>query len=293
MDSDYIDLKEIKPVLGTYLKESQILLNRAPFPDEEVIHDIRVCMKKARAVLKLIAPQLHREYVTRDILELREIGRKMSLWRETSVLRKTLKQLKKESPGIFSRLTDNEKVTSILKKPASVLEMTDSIRTEVEMINSLLKKTGFRIRFLTTNRLDATLLMRELEQTYARVTDAYLICRNNPSPDKIHNFRKRAKDFLYQLNFFRPLNPSSIKSLEKKLGKLTKSLGRFNDLAQLVTAIGYVYSVDKNQPVTDELVIRIREKQDKSLAEIWPLAYKIFCPGKKLENFIGSKKPVI
>ena len=292
MDSDYIKLKEIKPVLGNYLRESQILLNRAPVPDEEAIHDIRVCMKKARAVLKLIAPQLDREYITRDIIALREIGRKMSLWRETSAQRKTLKKLKKEFPDIFSRLTDNEKIKLILTKPVPVPEMAVSIRTDVEMIKSLLKKTGYRFRFLSTNRLNHAIMVRELELTYARVTDTYLICRNNPRPDKIHDFRKSAKDFLYQLYFFRPLNPPSIKSLEKKLCNLTKGLGRFNDLAQLVTALGYVYSADRNIPVTDELVIRIREKQDRYLAEIWPLAYKIFCPGRKLENLIGSKRLV-
>jgi len=293
MDPDYIKLKEIKPVLGNYLRESQILLNRSPVPDDEVIHDIRVYMKKARAVLKLIAPQLDREYIHIDIAELREIGRKMCLWRETSVMRKTLKQLKKEFPDLFSRLSDDEKITSILTRPESVAEPADSISTDVELINSLLRKTGFRIRFLSTNRLDPNLLLRELEQTYARVTNTYLICRNNPRPDKIHDFRKSAKDFLYQLYFFRPLNPSSIKSLENKLDKLTRSLGRFNDLTQLVTALDYVYSPDRNLPVTDELVIRIREKQDRYLSEIWPLAYKIFCPGKKLVNILGFKLLVI
>jgi CHAD domain-containing protein len=121
------------------------------------------------------------------------------------------------------------------------------------------------------------------------VVDIYLTCRNYPRPDKLHEFRKKAKDFLYQLYFFRQLNPSAIKALEKKLDNLTQNLGRFNDLSQLVMALDYEYSVNKNQPALDELVIRIREKQDIYLSKIWPAAYKIFCPGQKLVNVLGFK----
>ena len=78
------------------------MLKRDPVPDDEVIHDVRVFMKKSRAALKLVAPQLDKEYLTRDIVALREVGRKMCAWRETSVLRKNLKDLKKEFPEIFS-----------------------------------------------------------------------------------------------------------------------------------------------------------------------------------------------
>ena len=112
------------------------------------------------------------------------------------------------------------------------------------------------------------------------VADIYLTCRNNPKPDKLHEFRKKPKIFLYQLCFFRPLNPSAIKALEKKLDNLTQNLGRYNDLTQLVRALDYEYSVNKYMPAMDELVIRIREKQDRYLSKIWPAAYKIFCPGR-------------
>jgi len=288
MEPDYIKLKEIKPALAGYIRESQTMLKRQPVPDEEVIHDVRVLMKKSRAALKLVVPQLDREYITRDIVALREVGRKMCAWRETSVLRKNLKEMKKEFPEIFTRLAENDKINFMLRKPEAITE-TEVLKAEVEGISELLRKTGFRIRFESMNKIDPQLLLRELERTYGIVTDIYLICRNNLRPDELHEFRKKAKDFLYQLYFFRPLNPSSIKALEKKLDNLTQNLGRYNDLSQLVMALEYEYSVNKNQPALDELVIRIREKQDSHLSKIWPAAYKIFCPGQKLVNVLGFK----
>ena len=293
MEPDYIKLKEIKPALTSYIRESQTMLKRDALPDDEVIHDVRVFMKKARAALKIVAPQLDKEYIMKDIVALREVGRKMCAWRESSVLRKNLKELKKENPDIFSQLADNERIRSIMKKPDPVAETSGGLEAESEVINELLRKTSFRIRFQSMNKFDPKLLVSELEITFLAVVDIYLNCRNDPQPDKLHEFRKKAKDFLYQLYFFRPLNPSAIKTLEKKLDNLTQNLGRYNDLTQLVKALEYKYSVNKNSPDMDELVIRIREKQDRYLSKVWPDAYKIFCPGQKLVNVLGFKLLII
>ena len=73
MDTDYIKLKEIKPALAGYIRESLTMLSKEPLPDEEVIHDVRVLMKKSRAALKLVAPQLDSTYVNKDIVALREV----------------------------------------------------------------------------------------------------------------------------------------------------------------------------------------------------------------------------
>lgn len=293
MELDSVKLKEIKPSVAGYIRESQIMLRREPVPDDKVIHDVRVFMKKSRAALKLVAPQLDREFIMKDIVALREVGRKMCAWREASVFRKNLKELKKEFPDLFSRLADNEKINSMMKKPDAESKPSETIKAESEDIHELLKKTGFRIRFQSMNKIDPHLLMKELELTYRIVVDIYLTCRNDPKPDRIHEFRKKAKDFLYQLYYFRTLNPSSIKALEKKLDNLTQNLGKYNDLSQLVKVLGYEYSVNKYPPVLDELVIRIRERQDKYLSKVWPVAYKIFCPGQNLINILGFKLLII
>jgi len=97
----------------------------------------------------------------------------------------------------------------------------------------------------------------------------------------------------YQLYFFRPLNVAVIKSLEKRVSSITQNLGRFNDLSQLIADLDYNYKDKSNMPALDELVIKIREKQDMYLSNVWPSAYKVFCPGQKLVNVLGFKLLVI
>lgn len=293
MEPDFIKLKEIKPALSGYIRESQNMLKGSLIPDEKVVHDVRVLMKKSRALLKLVAPQLDNESFRKDIFAFREVGRKMCSWRETSVHRKTLKELRKEFPGIFSRLKENERLKTLLKKDETLHEPSQEMIERSEEIIDVLNRTGYRVRFQSMNKLDPHLLVKELEVTYMVVADIFLICRNNPNPDDLHEFRKKAKDFLYQLLIFRPLNPSVVKVLEKRLDGMTQNLGKFNDLTQLVRAIDYKYSVNGNLPEMDELALKIREKQDRYLAKVWPIAYKIFCPGQKLVNVLGFKLLVI
>jgi CHAD domain-containing protein len=293
MELDYVKLKEIKPAISGYIRQAQSLLKISDVPGEKVIHDVRVLMKKSRAALKLAGPQLDTDSFNRDLIALREVGRKMSSWRETSVHRKTLKELKKENPGIFMQLHDNENITAILMKTGLIQELSPESKTALEDINDLLNKAGYRIRFITMNKIDPGLLIKELEVTYVKVVDCYLKSRFNPKAARVHEFRKKAKDFLYQLYFFRSLNPSAIRGLEKKLDMMTRNLGKYNDLTQLVRELNYDYPANDNNHALDELMVKIREKQDRYLARVWPPAYKIFCPGQNLVNILGFKLLVI
>lgn len=293
MELDYVKLKQIKPALAGYIREASTLLKPVAFTDEKAVHDVRVLMKKARAALRLISSQLDPEFNNREKYALREVGRIMSTWRETSVFRKTLKDLKKYRPGIFSQLEDNEKITSLMTKPGPECLPPGDMQTGLQEIREILNKTSYRIRFEPINNLDPRLLIKELETTYNCVVNNYLICRNNLKRSNLHELRKRSKDFLYQLWFFRPLNPSVIKQLEKRLDVMTLNLGKYNDLAQLIKALEYKLDIPSNNPALDELVIIIREEQDKYLSRVWPAAYKIFCPGQKLVNILGFKLLVI
>jgi CHAD domain-containing protein len=293
LEPDYIKLKEIKPVLARYIRESQTLLKKSVVPDEDTIHDVRVLMKKSRAAIKLIFNQIEKDSPDREILAFREVGRILSHWRETSVNAKILNDLKRKYPGIFLELKENEKLAELLMNIEQVLELSEEMNSGLSQINDILFKAGYRLRFQAMNNIDPALLIKELQNSYLRVVNIYRTCRNNPRPDNLHEFRKIAKEFLYQLFFFRPLNPPVVKAIEKKLDVMTSNLGKFNDMTQLVKTLGYKHADNSNLPALDELVIMIREKQDRYLDRVWPIAYKVFCPGQKLINILGFKLLVI
>jgi CHAD domain-containing protein len=288
MELDYVKLREIKPALSGYLRESQILMKQSEVPDEKAIHDIRVLMKKGRALLKLASPQLDNGYNDRDIAALKDVGQLTRSWREKAVLRKLIKEFKKENPDVFEHLIDNVNLNKLFEKKDLNIE---SLKESTTQINSLLSKASYRIRFQSMNSIDPQILIRELDVTYKKVVGLYVSCRNKPRSSSLHKLRKSAKDFLYQLYIFRPLNPSKIKSLEKQLEDMTQNLGKYNDLSQIIEILDY--DSKSSQPAMDELVIKIRNAQDKYLSRVWPAAYQIFCPGKNLVNVLGFKLLVI
>jgi len=162
-------LKEIKPELSGYLREAQLLLKASGMPDEKSVHDVRVLMKKARAVLKLAGPQLEKEWFEKNIGALRESGRLLSGLRDTSVQRRILKELRKEHPSLFASLRDNEKINLLLRKPDHLNINAEYLTGLVLKTEDLIQKTGYRIRFEPMDKLDARLQFMELEKTYEDV----------------------------------------------------------------------------------------------------------------------------
>lgn len=289
IDQDHIRLREIKPVLAGYIREAQSLLNTFPVPDDKAVHDIRVLMKKSRALARLISTQADPETIKRDYDAYREVGRLLGSLRDTSVFRKTLKELKKNHNRLFSGLKENEHLVRLTKKPELTVDPLPAVRDNLQSAHELLSKAGYRLRFQNMSSFDPKLLLASLEDTYIIVAHRYMVARNKPRQENLHLFRKKAKDLLYQLWFFRPLNPAVIKSLEKRLDSMTQNLGKYNDLAQLLKILDYKYSEKAENHPMDQLLICIRDAQDSYLQKVWPSAYKIFCPGRTLVNVLGYK----
>jgi len=283
---------DIKPVLWGYILEAQQILCTG-VPDEKMIHDVRVLMKKSRAAIKLLKTQTDEVLFNREYSAFREVGRIMSEWRENSVHRKLIKDLKKRFPELFSRLKDNEKINILGDRKQIRNEPSPEMEKDLKAIIGILHKSSFRIRFRAMNNVDQNLIREELERTFDNVSTSFLIARNNAKNTNLHRFRKRTKDFLYQLSFFRFQDPKAIKNLEKRIEILGQNLGKYNDYAVLITSLGYSYPSAENSSALDELIVIIKQEQDKYLSKIWPSAFRIFRPGKKLADLTGFKLPVI
>ena len=293
MVPDYVRLKEIKPGLCGYIREARFKLDPGEIPDEIVVHDVRVLMKKSRATVRLLKSQIDEESFNREYSALREVGRIMRSWRETSVHRKLLKYLKKKYPELFSHLTVNEKINQLLSKPESEKEPSQEMRREIENIMGILHKSDYRWRFRSMNNLDPHLLLKELEITFNRASGSYLKARNYPKSVNIHEFRKITKDFLYQLSYFRPMKPKVIRDIEKRLENIAQNLGKYNDHSVLIKTLDYKYPSPDNSSAADELAVLIKKEQDRYLMKVWPAAFRIFRPGKNLGSVLGLKAPEV
>lgn len=281
-----VNRADIKASMLDCINGSLILLSRKPLPDGNAIHDIRVLMKRHRAAVRLVKPLLEESVYSREYMAGRETGRLLSSWRESGVMRKSMKALKKDHPVLFTKLWDNQTVQSLLRKPYSTWEEAGLQAKTVGQVTEQLTKARYRLRFLSLSEPDFRLLLEELGKSYTVAARAYLDCRNITKPSLLHEFRKKSKTLMYQLDYFRHLNPAAVKALEKRLDTLTRNLGKYNDLDQILGILGYKYRDAANSDVDDELAIVIRDRQDSYLRKVWPAAYRIFTPGKKLQDLL-------
>jgi CHAD domain-containing protein len=290
---DLSNIRDIKASMTDLISGSLQLLGRQPLPDGEAIHDIRVMMKKYRAAVRLVRPLLDDTVYRREYLAGRETGRMISSWRETDVMRKTVRALKKDNPGLFLRLREDEKLRGLLRKPYSTWEEAGVQVKVVTEVAGRLTRANHRLRFISLKVPDLSLLPGEMEKSYRLAAKAYMACRNNPKPPLLHEFRKKAKTLMYQAAYFRHLNPSKVKSLEKKLNGLTQNLGRYNDLSRIMAITGYRFGDPDNSIEADELAIVIRNRQDRYLMKVWPVAYRLFTPGRKLYDLLDITLPAV
>ena len=166
-------------------------------------------------------------------------------------------------------------------------DLNEDIMVSLKEVIRLLNETASGILFEPMINLEPVHLFKELENSYTIVAHNYLLSRNDPELSIVHEFRKKSKDFLYQLSFFRQINPSVIIKLEKKLERMTGDLGKYNDLSLFLRMTGYKYKRNTNDPALDELAVIIRDKQDEYLSKVWPVAYEIFGPLMELDKVLG------
>jgi CHAD domain-containing protein len=293
MVSTDIQIKPIKPVVTRYLIRSRYLLGKSAVPDDKTVHDIRVLMKKARSLLKLTGSQADNIYCQRNIEDLKNVGKILRFWRDSTVYRKIMKEIKRSNPEIIKNLRSYSPLKHLLEKPANTGITSPDLMTSLTQIDEILNKAIYRIRFQRFDDNDTLAMAGELEQTYMRVVEIFLRSRNNPKPRLIHKFRKTVKDLRYQLYIFRELNPSAVNSLEKKLDILAINLGRFNDLVQVIKELEYKYNKKGNPSYLDDLVLKIRLKQDKHLSKVWASSGRLFVRGHKLADILGFNLPEI
>jgi hypothetical protein len=162
-----------------------------------------------------------------------------------------------------------------LKKNEDITEP----ETTAEICRNLIKSlddTSVTLKVQMTDGISGKMLMKELEKSFHSVMVHYLVSRNRPRTRTLHEYRKKGKDLLYQLAFFRNSGIRGIKHLEKELDFITKELGRYHDYAELIKKLTYKYPDPDNVSAMDELAAIIRSEQDKCLSGILPASYKIF-----------------
>ena len=197
----------------------------------EAVHEARKDMKKARAALRLVRGELGDEVYRRENDHFREVGRMLSEMRDAEVKVESLATLiERYDPSLEDRFAG---LREAFEAELSEAREGGSIERAMAEAASALALGRPRIGSLPLSESGWDAVAPGIHRTYRRGRKRLGVVSEEPSAENLHEWRKRVKDFWYQLRIVRIFNPGLIGQLIRETDDLADHLGDDHDLALL------------------------------------------------------------
>ena len=199
---------------------------------DEHIHECRQHLKRVRAVLRLIEPELGRGRFRRVDAAARSIARGLAAARDSAALEESFVALLKRTDAaarapLDARLAQlsqalfpvEQRAVQASEAALSQREPLAELRAEVE-----------RLRLEST---DFELVRPGFRDSFARARRALVRAEAQPTNERLHSLRTHAKRFQNQLALFEPLWPRLLRAERQEITRMTEALGADHDLSLL------------------------------------------------------------
>lgn len=234
---------------------------------------MRLCCKRMRALLKLLAPAGGHSHCMAEERKVRDVARKLSDLRDSDVVRQTIRDLsakkKAESLKPFAYLLEkgNEK---------TLLERDDKLQQLLHETAATLGNAAERIEAVTPTARGWPLLAIGLESSYKNAREQYMKTRASADVEAFHDLRKRCKDMLYQVEFVCELWADSLKGLRKLLATAAERLGSSNDLAVSAEELPRVVGEDSAKVLLADAAKYLKKRRQKQAEKALKVGDKLF-----------------
>jgi CHAD domain-containing protein len=255
--------------------------------DEDVagaIHEARKDLKKARAVLRLARHRIGDDVYLRENTRLRDAARALAGSRDAEAKVGTIEALEErfgdELPGGMTALkrdleTERDALATAGADPGSDLrtaarQASEGIRTARESIDSWsFSKTGWK------------LVGPGIERGYRRGRNRFRDVRRDPTPENIHEWRKRVKDLWYELRLLRDSWPAVLGEMADEAHELSDLLGDHHDLTVLAEDLRRRDEFADDGDETVGMMSVIEGRQEELLEAAVPVGERLYAESPK------------
>jgi CHAD domain-containing protein len=195
------------------------------------IHEARKSVKKVRGVLRLARPELGRIYGAEN-MRLRDVGRKLSAFRDASAIIETFDQLREKYRGQPGGLTFAavRRGLAARKREAERRAPIDQVLTG---ISADLREIAKQVTEWPLETDGFAAIEPGLEGTFRRGRKALARARQSGRPEDYHEWRKRVKDHWYHVRLLERLWTDGMQSYEESLKHLETCLGEEHNVVVL------------------------------------------------------------
>jgi CHAD domain-containing protein len=200
---------------------------------DDIVHESRKCLKKVRAVLRLVRPAIGKKTYRHENTALRDAARPLTEVRDARILvdtfDKIVKQRGRHAPGRSFTAMRKELVSHQRGVRQRVIEGEQAFAAVASAVDRALGRLDDWVKVH-----DSWWSVGEgVERVYRRGRQALAAVRRKPTVEYLHEWRKQAKYLRYQLDLLRPLAPKALTPLAKTIDRLGDLLGDDHDLAVL------------------------------------------------------------
>ncbi|MFN8207589.1 MAG: CHAD domain-containing protein [Bacteroidales bacterium] len=249
------------------------------------IHEIRRILKRVRAVIWLMEPDIGSYNCQRESAVYRDIGRRISGLRSLYVNQMTLQKLSAEFPkklveGPLKRTGQllEEKYKTELKK---ALEEQNLIHYLKQDIDQALAGT----EEMQVLHDDLSIPEHALRMAFKTGRKRWRKVARKANSINIHELRKEVKNLQFQLQLLELYDPKGIHRRIEPLHRLAQLAGLEHDHYELAV---FIRKYLPQEELKKELLFRMNRKMVAIRKQILPLARKVY--GMKSKKFIAGIK---
>jgi CHAD domain-containing protein len=196
------------------------------------VHGARKDLKKTRALVRLARPALSDKAYRRENRALRDIGREMSAGRDAAVMVQTVDALAERFAGQLPK----RQFTALSRRLAAQAAAAREDASTAGLADALATAAG-RAAELPVEAADRATLRRGATRAYRRGRKAFAAAERDPSPERLHEWRKRVKDLWYHQRLLRDTWKGPMKAFADECDRLGTVLGDDHDLVALTAVI--------------------------------------------------------
>jgi len=238
------------------------------------IHELRVALKRWRALLRLLEDSIGEETVTLRH-EARLLAREFGHSRDAQTALDALADIAKPGHAEMPPLPDRTKAT-LTQRLEDARRASEAERLHAQAIQHVrgsLERASACAMNWRLEHIPFDEIVDALARSYRRARRRLPRDWNSADPEDIHDLRKAVVAFRYQLDLIAPLWPKVWNSFIGEVQKLRTQLGRSNDL----TAFSLL--IQPNQPLArwrSRLTPHIEARQQLHRGRAQALAARVF-----------------
>jgi CHAD domain-containing protein len=261
----------IKRIVSEQIDKSLDNLNSATRNKDVVVHDARVCLKKIRAVLRMIQDSLGDKTFEEEDVAYRDVARRLSKVRDSTAM---LEIVDKVTAHFSDQLAEDafDKIRANLQR--SKTAQRRGAKTAISAAAKSLRKAKGRLEGWSSLEAKES-LSQGLKRTYRNGLKSFKLAYDKGSVDAFHEWRKHVKHLLYQTRILRPIWGRIMKALTRELDALGELLSEHHDLALLRDTVTELLNKD-NEVEIEALIGLIDQRRSELEVEARQLGARIF-----------------